>query len=827
MKDAYTTLTQTIQFLDTAMSEFERTVEIENAEQNLLEKLGNFTQSPKVQLTRIRGKRFLPECVWEKSGNAGFLMNEERYTVTEEDAWFSLLAKGEILSIDDVRATVSDRRKESLEQFFPSLNSLYVFPVLHESTLIALVVFCNPDRKQIHALQDTGSLMTDWLANRLIKNDNRVQKIMSGLGRDYTAAFMINLDTDNFEVIINQKANNAAKEKKQVYWTDYLNTYADKYCVRDSGPSMKRELSTETLKRRFTEETEFHFTFETVPNEKAQTTFQAHAVKEYGEDGNYAVIGFRCVDEILKKERQYQKKLDEAYQLARKQLDIITSAIPGGIKISYDDAAYSFKYVSEQYASMLGYGSVQELMDASGGTIAGIAHPEDLESGIAEALKQYQTSNHYAITYRMRCKDGSYKYIEDHGHKVINPDGSIEHWNLILDKNELVEKTIALESEKKANAAKTQFLSRMSHDIRTPLNGIIGLLEIDRKHPDNLEMVNENREKMQVAANHLLSLINDILELNKLSDGEVVLYSEVFDVRKVIQKVVTITTMKAQEEGILLYSKIHPSPLNHPYVIGSALHIQQIFINIITNAIKYNRPGGEVCVDLFEGKESENTVPFTVTVRDTGIGMSEEFLQSIYEPFTQAHYDARSVYQGTGLGMPIVKNLIDRMGGTISIESKVQVGTTVRVTLPLQIGQAETERESAEERKDCRGIHVLLAEDNELNREIASFLLKDEGMTVTEAVNGQQAVTLFEQSDEGTFDLILMDILMPVMDGLQATKAIRASSKKEAKTIPVFAMTANAFMEDRKRCREAGMNEHLSKPLNSSELIRKILKYCR
>lgn len=319
---------------------------------------------------------------------------------------------------------------------------------------------------------------------------------------------MINLDTDHFEVIINQKSNNAAKQKKDRFFTDYLRKYVDKYVLEKDCEAMKTELCAKNLRKRFAVEADFHFTFETIPNELGQTCFQAHAVRECGDDGNYAILGFRCVDELIKKDREYKEKLDQAYRLVRKQLDIITSAIPGGIKISNDDESYSFKYVSEQYAAMLGY-TVEEFMEASNGSVVGIAHPDDLESGIAEALEQYKKADHYEITYRMRCKDDSWKYIEDHDHKVFAPDGKIEHRNLILDKNELVQKTIEMESEKKANAAKTAFLSRMSHDIRTPLNGIIGLLEIDRRHADDLQMISENREKARVAADHQLSLIND------------------------------------------------------------------------------------------------------------------------------------------------------------------------------------------------------------------------------------------------------------------------------------------------------------------------------
>lgn len=392
---------------------------------------------------------------------------------------------------------------------------------------------------------------------------------------------MINLDTDHFEVIINQKSNNAAKQKKDRFFTDYLRKYVDKYVLEKDCEAMKTELCAKNLRKRFAVEEDFHFTFEMIPNELGQTCFQAYAVRECGDDGNYAILGFRCVDELIKKDREYKEKLDQAYRLVRKQLDIITSAIPGSIKISNDDESYSFKYVSEQYAAMLGY-TVEEFMEASNGSVVGIAHPDDLESGIAEALEQYKKADHYEITYRMRCKDGSWKYIEDHDHKVFAPNGKIEHRNLILDKNELVQKTIELESEKKANAAKTAFLSRMSHDIRTPLNGIIGLLEIDRRHADDLQMLSENREKARVAADHQLSFINDILELNKLNDANVVLCEEVFDVRKLIREIKTITEMRAAEDGIQMYIEGDDTELKCPYAVGSPLHIRQIFINIIT-----------------------------------------------------------------------------------------------------------------------------------------------------------------------------------------------------------------------------------------------------
>ena len=827
-KDRYDILKSAYEFLNTQINEFERTVEMQFAEYHLLKELGHYTGSTKVQLTRFVEGEYSLVNEWRINSEAQGTAPEGMVFMSDPN-WTAAFQSRESIHIEDVERIPEKLKAAYGEMKKEKIQSMYVFPVFDGDHLIAIVNLCNPDENKLQGIIEIHEVLANWLGYRLIKNDNRVQKTLSGLGADYTAAYIINVDTDCFEVIINQKSNNVAKQKKQLYFTDYLHAYANRYVLEKDREAMKHELCVETIRKKFETGKEFHFMFETEPNEIGQTCFQAHAVREYGPDGRYAVVGFRCVDELIQKERKYQRELDAAYKMAQQQLDIITCAIPGGVKISNDDPVYSFKYVSEQYAEMLGY-TVEEFMEASGGTIAGIVHPDDLETGIAAALKQYETSDHYAITYRMRCKDGSWKYIEDHGHKVINADGTVEHWNLILDKNELVEKTIALESEKKANAAKTAFLSRMSHDIRTPLNGIIGLLEINEKHADDLEMLTRNRKKARVAADHLLSLINDILELNKLGDEKVVLSQEAFDMKALAREIRTITEMRAAEEGITLHADSREE-LKYPYVIGSPLHVKQIFINIITNAIKYNKPGGAVDCLLEEKMLPENKVQYDVRIRDTGIGMSESFLKTIFEPFTQEAQDARSVYQGTGLGMPIVKNLIDRMGGTIRIESREGIGTTVFVTLTFPIAEkADIHRAGFQPKKgktDLAGIHVLLAEDNELNREIARVILEDEHMVVTEACDGKQAFDLYQNSPEYTFDLILMDVMMPVMGGYEATRKIRRSWKADASSVPIFAMTANAFVEDRQAAKEAGMNEHIAKPIDADLLKKKIAEYCR
>lgn len=663
----------------------------------------------------------------------------------------------------------------------------------------------------------------------LISKEQRLQKLLSGLGNDYTIILLINLDTDKFEIVLNQQSNNIAKQQKTIDYTDYLDNYANAYVVQESCEDMKRTLRRNNLLEHFKTHNDLFFRFRSVPNSLGQTCFEAHAVREYDNQNHCAVIGFRCVDRIVAKELEYQRELDKAYRLARQQLDIITASLPGGLKISYDDPMYSFKYVSKQYAAMLGY-TVDELMEVSGGTIAGIAHPDDLEAGISEALRQYESKDNYAITYRMKCKDGTYKYIEDHGHKVINSEGVVEHWNLILDKDELVNKTIELESARKAEEAKTAFLSRMSHDIRTPLNGIIGLLEYAIRHPEDIETIRKNRKKAQIAANHLLSLVNDILELNKLDEKHVTLFHEAFDLGELLQEVKTITEMRAAENGITVHTDETVLSLNNRFVYGSPLHVKQVLINVISNSIKYNKAGGSVWCKLKEEALPNGQVCFRFAIIDSGIGMNDAFLKNIFDPFVQeAQGGARTVYNGSGLGMAIVKGLVDRMGGNISVKSTLDVGTSVEITLLFDKAEPEDvpkKPEFAPETTDLSHINALVVEDNSLNMQIAKYILNDANINVTEAHDGLEAINVFSKSSPGSFDIILMDIMMPVMDGLTATRTIRALPRADAQSIPIFAMTANAFAEDVERAKEAGMNEHLAKPLNIQQVLGKIAQYC-
>ena len=396
-----------------------------------------------------------------------------------------------------------------------------------------------------------------------------------------------------------------------------------------------------------------------------------------------------------------------------------------------------------------------------------------------------------------------------------------EYTDKLQSKNEQL--SLAVSQAEKANMAKSSFLSRMSHDIRTPLNGIIGLLEISEAHPDDNELVKSNQRKMRVAADHLLSLINDILQMSKLESGEVIISHEPLDLNRLSEDVQTIISQRAAESGITMKNDSRSIKPEINWVYGSALHLRQVFLNVYTNCIKYNKVGGSITT-LFECmSKEEKTVIYRWTITDTGIGMSKEFLEHIFEPFTQERSDARSVYQGTGLGMTIVKSLVEKMDGTIQIESVEGEGSSFIITMPFEIADEHADLSEYDyEEINLENAHLLLAEDNKLNAEIAQTLLEDEGAKITVVDNGIHAVEMFKNSEPGTFDAILMDIMMPEMDGITATKEIRALERPDAKTIPIIAMTANAFEEDAQKCFSAGMNAHVAKPLQIKKFKRTI-----
>lgn len=384
----------------------------------------------------------------------------------------------------------------------------------------------------------------------------------------------------------------------------------------------------------------------------------------------------------------------------------------------------------------------------------------------------------------------------------------------------------AIHEAQKANQAKTEFLSHMSHDMRTPINGIMGMLNIAEKNPEDLARQEDCRKKIKTSAEHLLSLINDVLDINKMESGNIEVADEMFSLKELLRNCAVIVGGQASTRNVKLTTDFEePGRLEHEYFVGSPLHMKQILINIAGNAVKYNKPMGSVHLACREIAEEDGTAKICFEISDTGIGMSQEYQKHIFEPFTQEESGARTNYQGTGLGMTITKKLVDNMGGTIELESEIGKGSKFTVVLPLKIAvfEEKKEEEKEEDQTQIAGKHVLLVEDNELNQEIAQYMLEEMGMEVTLATNGKEAVDLFEKSAPGDYQMILMDIMMPIMDGHEATRTIRSLDRPDASTIPIAAMTANAFAEDVKAAKDAGMNEHIAKPLEP-EVIESALK---
>ena len=402
---------------------------------------------------------------------------------------------------------------------------------------------------------------------------------------------------------------------------------------------------------------------------------------------------------------------------------------------------------------------------------------------------------------------------------------NLTHQKLEQEKDEKykAELLIAAKKAEAANEAKTEFLQRMSHDIRTPINGICGVLNVADHYADDMKKQTECRAKVKEASHLLLELVNDVLDMSKLESDEVILEEIPFNLSGIFREVFVVIEQIAAEQNIrIAWEK---KEIIHRNLIGSPGYVKRVMMNILSNAVKYNRENGHIYISCVEiPSEQPETAIMKFVCRDTGIGMAEEFQKHIFEPFAQEHAGSRTKFVGTGLGMPITKKLVEKMGGTIMFKSKEGVGTTFVIQVPFRIDLATDKRKEQKDasEKTIKGLHILLAEDNELNMEIAEFMFQNEGAEVTKAWNGLEAVEIFEKSRPGEFDVILMDIMMPVMNGYNATKRIRSMDREDAKEIPIIAMTANAFTEDRIRAKEAGMDEHISKPVDGNLLVKVI-----
>ena len=489
--------------------------------------------------------------------------------------------------------------------------------------------------------------------------------------------------------------------------------------------------------------------------------------------------------------------------------------------------------VSELALSAMGFANMEQLQQRTAMLFANCLSPRDSELRDVENFRRLQGEK----ILKLPTQQGKERWFRLFKGEHTMPNGETIWLLTLCDCDVRERRELGLiqqrDTAEAASRAKSNFLSGVSHDIRTPLNGILGMARIASEHADDPEIVRESMEKLVAAGEQLETLINDVLDISRLESGKVELLHDPFDLYELLSAIGD--SLHAQSEKMQLKISLHFNMV-HRHVIGSPLHLQRIIANISSNAVKYNRVGGELHYTLDEIPLDANHATYRFTIRDTGIGMSEEFLAHLYEPYARANQTTAMPVKGTGLGMAIAMALIKKMDGTIQVDSHLGQGTTFVVELPLELdttaaGDEDTtvsDSTRLPELPDLHGMHILLAEDNDLNREIAEYMLHQAGAKVTCAVNGRQAVELFKISGQGSapaFDAILMDIVMPEMDGLDAARAIRALDRPDAATVPIIAQSANAFTDDVRKSTEAGMNGHVVKPLDETRLLRELAKY--
>lgn len=674
-----------------------------------------------------------------------------------------------------------------------------------------------------------------------LEKEKRDKQLLDKLCIDFTVVYDIELNTGGFvpvKIAENTNADVILNQKRETYtnFDEYAQRYAECFLSEKDRPEFISWFTCANMEKLLTQADRTTYHYKSVPNASGQQYFEAQAVKIYSEQNVFHILlAFRYIDDILEKEEAARTQLQRALDEARLNNEIISAIAKNYCsiyridlqrdyfeEISNDDETHRLTgnngCASEKLYQLCDATVVPEYRDL-------VRRFMDVPT-LAERLKKEE---YISTEYRM-C-DGSWHSLRFIA-KKRDEAGNVTHVlcavrSISSTKRREQDLRFAAEAAMRESEMKTRFLATMSHDIRTPLNGIIGMINMGNQYADDPEMQQKIRDKEMESLRYLVSIVNDVLDMNKLQSGEIKKQEVTFDLTAVLRDLNQTYHKKAAEKDIRYQIARDKDTIRHPFVIGNPVHLSRILSNITDNAIKFSPPGSAITVWSSEEQlDGEHTL-VTFVCRDQGIGMSEEFSAHAFDMFTQEKVTSRSTYQGTGLGLAIVKQLVDRMGGSITLQSRPGAGTTVTVKLPFKIGKQDDLKPAAQVKGDIsfKGLRALVVEDNELNMEIACCMLENSGMEVTRAADGQEAVELFGKSAPGCFGVIYMDIMMPRMNGWDAARTIRAMNRPDAEIIPIIAMSANAFSEDIMDSRLAGMDIHLAKPLDEAKMIN-ALKQC-
>ena len=839
--------------------------ELEQVMPVLLSSLGKYAQADRSYIFELKpGSTDILHMthVWCAEGISPTFCELQDIPLPAVPNWFSILNTDGVIAVYDWEKDKEKWPEEYLLFSGQGIKSIIIIPLISSGIVTGYMGIDNPEHSRIElsvsllkgisghisGLKENLHMVKKLEENQLslqksLETLNKEKSILDALSVDYTSIYYCDLIKDVLIPIKCDEYNNAtaiikksAGEKGS--YSSIIREYFEHFVIKESAPDFLEKMDIEYLREHLSKNKRFAYKYRVHPNKAGQQYFEVQIVHLQEEDGFKVIMGYRYIDDLVAEQEKLQTKLENALAEATLNNEIIGSISKLYwliYRIDLIEKTYEEISAADETHKLTGRtGYIADILQELLNTIVSDEYQPMMRefwdiSTLSERLKD---TDSIVIEYKTRT--GSWNLARIIA-KKRDDMGNVQHALYVVRKIDLEkQKEIeykqqlmqAAEDAHRANMAKTDFLRRMSHDIRTPINGIQGMITIAEHFPDDLKKQEECREKVKEASGFLLNLVNSILDMNKLESGAIVLEHKSFDLRDVLKEINEIARMNADFRGLKVY--VDHTKIKHCHLIGSPLHLKQILQNIAGNALKYNREGGSVSFSTTEIACANGMVTYKFVCSDTGRGMSKEFLSHAFEPFAQEDASARTAYMGTGLGLPIAKQLVEMMGGTIEVESEQNVGTTVTTTIPFAIDtdyEKEVSVEKSVTEEDLSGTKVLLVEDNELNMEIAKFILENTGMEVTPVFNGKEAVDAFASSKENYFDLILMDIMMPVMDGLAATRTIRAMKRKDSQNIPIFAMTANAFTDDIKESRKAGMNEHLSKPLDADKMLRVIRHY--
>ena len=669
--------------------------------------------------------------------------------------------------------------------------------------------------------------------------------VLKKLFTEYVSLYRLELNSGKYEIlrlIENTNAKQIVGEEYRIFadYDEFTRRYAETFIPETEQEEFLDWHKCENLKKRIQEKGSLTYYYHSVSKDGKDSYYEAYAVKGKANGENfYIFLGYRNVDGILYKEKAIQEQLQKALDEAKLSNEIIEAIARSYQYISRIDISKDwFEEISNRAAENMNYKKSGEVSSENRNTCKMFVAEEYQEAFLKFTditTLPVRMKNEETIVMEYQMKDGNWhklRFIE----KKRDKDGNLTHVlcaiRSISDVKKKEQELLQQVAEARKDAAlKSRFLSNMSHDIRTPINGIIGMTELADRYPDNPEIQKKCREKLVESARHLVSMVNDILDMNKLEKEQFVENDIPFNLAAVLNRVNTDQQMQAGKKKIDYVVDWEKSELNHMYLTGNPVYIEKLLTVITDNAVKFTKPGGNVSVWCREISEDDERAVYEFGCSDNGIGMSEEFAGHAFEMFSQENKTSRTQYEGTGLGLAIAKKITERLGGTIKIKSKKGCGTTVIMTIPFKTGVQNlmqyTENVNTESTEDIplEGLHALIAEDNELNLEIAKFMLEEKGICVECAADGKEAFEKFKESEPGYYDVIFMDIMMPYMNGWDATRKIRTLQRPDADKIPIIAMSANAFAEDIINSHISGMNWHLTKPVDADKLMT-ALKEC-